>query len=206
MQKEMDQRLQNLTQDMKNTMNSRIAKTTHRAIQENIALNKELDAMLNICKQVDEKFSLYKERDRKMSLEKFVFESEAKSALKKVVRQNRLIEDLKKERYKLSHVYGEKKSMEIAALRNENLVEEYKIKIEKAEKDVFRLEQENDVVRKNKEQILKNIRETCAKAKEVKEILRRAKEYIEFALNVSRKNLATFTMWNFLGNFLDFYR
>lgn len=184
MKKEMEERLMELAQNFRDATNIRIADATHRAIRENIALNKELDTMLQVCRDLDSKSKQYKEKHRTLKLQAALYENEAKMALSKTLKQNQTIEKLAKEHFKMTLECGKLQRAEAKVQRIEQLTQEYKDKCHDVENKIKILEQHTELARKNEAQVMKELSANCQEIQRLGKILREARRCVEAALKV----------------------
>lgn len=195
MKKEMEERLMELAQNFRDATNIRIADATHRAIRENIALNKELDAMLQVCRDLDAKSKQYKERHRTLKLQASLYENEAKMALNKTLKQNRTIEKLAKEHFKMTLECGKLQRAEAKVCRIEQLSQEYKDKCENVENKVRILEQHTQQAKDNEARVMKELSTNCQEIERLSKILREARRCVAEALKIeagaSDENICT---------------
>ncbi|XP_033217102.1 cilia- and flagella-associated protein 157 [Belonocnema kinseyi] len=184
MQKEVEERLIELAQSFRDATTIRIADATHRAIQENISLNRELDAMFRTCRELDSKSKEYKERDRILRLQGSLYKTEAKMALRKVLKQNQIINKLSEDHVTMNQAYGKLQRAEELARRNESLMEKCRQNSEEMLRKIRILEQHIQKTKENEKEIME---EVCGNHKEIEnleEILKRARNCIEEALEL----------------------
>ncbi|XP_068991095.1 cilia- and flagella-associated protein 157 [Neodiprion pinetum] len=195
MKTEMEERLMELAQNFRDATNIRIADATHRAIRENIALNKELDAMLQVCKDLDWKTKECKEKNRTLKLQASLYENEAKMALNKTLKQNRTIEKLAKEHYKMTLECGKLQRTEAKVHRIEQLTQEYKDKCQYVEDKVKILEQHTQQAKNNEAQVMKELSANCDEINRLNKILYDARKCVTEALKIqaatSDENICT---------------
>lgn len=180
----MEERLMELAENFRDATNIRIADATHRAIRENIALNKELDAMLQVCRDLDVKTKQCKEKHRTLKLQASLYESEAKMALNKTLKQNRTIEKLAKEHHKMTLECGKLQRAEAKIRCIEQLTQEYKKKCENVEKKVRILEQHTQIAKYNEARVMKELSADCEEINRLNKILREARRSVAEALKV----------------------
>ncbi|XP_049785125.1 cilia- and flagella-associated protein 157 [Schistocerca cancellata] len=92
--KEMETRLLQLSNDFEDATQTRIAATTQRAIRENIALNNELDKMLETNKYLKIENEMLKEKNMDLKTKMKLYEAEKHQALTMCVEQQTRIETL----------------------------------------------------------------------------------------------------------------
>lgn len=178
MQKEMEDRLNDLAQSFREATNTRIADATHRAVRENIALNLELDAMYKVCRELDGKMKEYKEKERNLRLHASLFQSEAQMALNKLLEQNRFIDKLAEDHYNMSLQQGKICREEAFTAPKEQVIQAYRDQSVEAEKKARILEQNIQQTRKDTEVMLNEMRDNCREVKRLGDVLDAAKRYI----------------------------
>lgn len=189
MQIEMEERLIELAQNFQEATTIRIADGTHKAIKENISLNRELDIILRTCRNLDFQNKEYKDRDRLLRLEVSLYNSEAKMALRKVLKQNQIINKLADDHLTMNLVYGKVQRAEALVQRNETLMENCKINSNEMIKKIHILEQNIEKSKKNEEEIIEQVYKNHKEIENLEKILKRAKNCIKHALNVNLSKL-----------------
>ena len=184
MQREMEERLNELAQSFRDATTIRIADATHRAIQENISLNRELDAMFQTCRELDSRSKEYKERDRVLRLEASLYKAEAKMALGKVLKQNQVIDKLSEDQLKMNLAYGKIQRAQKLVRRNESLMEKCRQNSEEMLRKIRILEQHILKTKENEKEIMEEVCENHKEIENLDSILRRARKCIKEALHV----------------------
>lgn len=184
MQKEVEERLIELAQSFRDATTIRIADATHRAIQENISLNRELDAMFRTCRELDSKSKEYKERDRILRLQGSLYKTEAKMALRKVLKQKQIINKLSEDHVTMNQAYGKIQRAEELVRRNESLMENCRQNSEEMLRKIRILEQHIQKTKENEKEIMEEVCENHKEIENLEEILKRARNCIEEALEV----------------------
>lgn len=137
LKKEMEARLLQLSTEFQDATEVRIAATTHRVIRENIAINNELEVMLQSQHELLKNNDGLKSRDRNLRLKAELCEDETKQTLYKCKVQQTVIEKLTEEHDKL--------------LRSLN-------KYQSQERDINRLNHEVSVLQRDKDNAQYNSR------------------------------------------------
>ena len=180
----MEEHLNQLAQSFRDATNIRIADATHRAIQENISLNRELDAMFDTCRELDLKTKEYKERDRILRIEASLYKNEAKMALRKVMKQNQIIEKVSEEHLMMNAAYGKIQRAEELIRRNETIMQNCRKNTEEMLKKIRILEQHIQKTSKIEKEIMVEVCKNHKEIENLEEILRRARNCIKEALEV----------------------
>ncbi|KAI4503984.1 hypothetical protein M0802_000455 [Mischocyttarus mexicanus] len=187
MQKEMEERLNELAEKFREATNIRIADTTHRAVRENIALNQELDMMLEVSRELYSNTMDYKEAVKMLKLQADLFEEEKNITLNKTIKQKNLITNLAQDCNDMNNKYLRLKQFNDHLLNHAAVLEEYKERSNIADNKIRILEQHLQQTMENKTQILA---EVCSKQLEfdnLNQILQEAKECIMEALQLQGK-------------------
>lgn len=186
MQREMEERLNELAEKFREATNIRIADTTHRAVRENIALNQELDMMMEICRELHSSTMDYKEAVKMLKLQADLFEAEKNITLNKTIKQKRIITNLAQDCNDMTDEYVKLKRFNYYLLNHAKVLEEYKERSITAEKKVRILEQHLDETEKSKTQILAEIHSKQKEFDNLNQTLQEAKQCIMEALQVNK--------------------
>ncbi|XP_051160751.1 cilia- and flagella-associated protein 157-like [Leptopilina boulardi] len=184
MQIEMEERLIELAQNFQNATTIRIANETHKAIKENISLNRELDLIFRTCRELDFQNKEYKDRDRLLRFQISLSNSEAKMALKKVLKQNQIINKLSDDYLTMNIIYGRVQRAESLVQRNELLMDNCKRNSNEMMKKIFILEKHIEKSSENEKEIIDEVIKNHKEIEKLEKILRRAKNCIKNALEV----------------------
>nr|XP_049703547.1 cilia- and flagella-associated protein 157 [Helicoverpa armigera] len=119
LKKEMEARLLQLAQDFQDATELRVAASTHRVIRENIAINNELENILNSQVRLSAQNESFKEVMRKAQVSKELAEEERDKAINKSVVQLKVIDQLTKafESMKKEKALFERKTYNFEALQ-----------------------------------------------------------------------------------------
>ncbi|XP_047350692.1 basal body-orientation factor 1 isoform X1 [Vespa velutina] len=187
MQREMEERLNELAEKFREATNIRIADTTHRAVRENIALNQELDIMLEVCRELHSSTMDYKEAVKMLKLQADLFEAEKNITLNKTIKQKHIINNLAQDCNDMTDEYMKLKRFNYYLLNHTAILEEYKERSITAEKKVRILEQHLQQTKKSKTQILAEIYSKQQEFDNLNQILQEAKQCIMEALQLQEK-------------------
>lgn len=97
LKKEMKSKLLQLSQDIHNAVEIRIAASTHRVMRENIAINKELKKMLVIQEKLTTQNSILTEKEKEARLALKLSNDQKDKAIEKTIVQFKIIEKLTSE-------------------------------------------------------------------------------------------------------------
>ncbi|KAK0182756.1 hypothetical protein PV327_000857 [Microctonus hyperodae] len=134
MQKEMEERLNDLALKFQEATNVRIADATQRAIRENIALHLEFDDTLKMCEDLEKRMQACKEKEKNARLRASLCQKEAEIAHNKVLKQNGIIETLVEEHMFMSRVRSDNRRLEVCAESKAKTHEIYQDQYEKLRK------------------------------------------------------------------------
>ncbi|KAK9702596.1 hypothetical protein QE152_g29839 [Popillia japonica] len=141
LKKEMETRLLQLSTEFQDATNLRIAATTHRVIRENIAINNELDVILDTHHRLQTENEKLQERDKILRMETELHDAEKKKALAKAQVQYKLIEKLTKEHDICSKKLEQYKSMELEVIRHARMLKNANMIITNLNHNIRLLEQ-----------------------------------------------------------------
>ncbi|XP_072756142.1 cilia- and flagella-associated protein 157 [Anoplolepis gracilipes] len=184
MQKEMEERLRQLSQEFKEATNIRIADMMHNTVRRNIALNHELSSMLKVCEELETKSAECKENDRLLRLQCELFENEAKIALNDAVKQRDVMHKFARKHINTVLEYG-RVQRENARLNNyEHLMSEYRAICAESQQKVKLLEQRLQKTKRAREEVLMEVRNKCEEFNKLNETLNEAKRCVLEALQL----------------------
>ncbi|XP_008216163.1 golgin subfamily A member 6-like protein 22 [Nasonia vitripennis] len=184
MQNELEKRLTELAESFRAATNLRLADATQRAVRENVSLQQELNGLLNHCRELDARMQSHKESERGLRLQAALYEAEARLALNKVIKQNRLIERLAREQHRMSRAIGRARRAEEYAIRGEQALEQARLSCAEARDRARVLEQNVETSRGSRDDSMREARDNCREIEKLARILAEAKEAIRQALQV----------------------
>uniref|UniRef100_A0A1B6G5B9 Cilia- and flagella-associated protein 157 n=1 Tax=Cuerna arida TaxID=1464854 RepID=A0A1B6G5B9_9HEMI len=94
LKKDMENKLLQLSLDFQTTTDIRIATTTQRVIRENVAVNNEINVLMESWKSLHEENADLKKKERDLKIEAEIQREDNKILLKKNLIQNRIIEKI----------------------------------------------------------------------------------------------------------------
>ncbi|KAK5649648.1 hypothetical protein RI129_000677 [Pyrocoelia pectoralis] len=115
--RDMEARLVQLSSDFQNVTEIRIAATTNRVIRENIAINTELNTMLNTHQRLYDENKKLKENNTILKLEAELHNKEKKKAISKSSTQSKLITKITYEYENLKEKLNKYKNMEALSIK-----------------------------------------------------------------------------------------
>lgn len=176
--------MKELAQDLKKATNIRIADVTHNAIRRNIALNHELNSMLQICQDLEMENTECKDNDRMLRLQCELSDAGAKIALDNMIKQRHTMHELAQNYVDMVLEYG-RTQRENARFKNyQKLIDEYKEKCVATEEQVRMLEKRLEKTKRARETLLAEVRDKCKKYRRLSKILNEAKRCVLEALEV----------------------
>ncbi|KAK2587377.1 hypothetical protein KPH14_003094 [Odynerus spinipes] len=187
MQREMEERLNELAENFREATNIRIADTTHRAVRENIALNQELDMMLEICRELHANTVDYKEAVKMLKFQADLFEAETNITLNKTIEQKKIITNLTQDCHDMDDKYVKSMRFNQYLLNHVAILEDYKKRCAISEKKIRILEQHVQQVKESKAIILEKVHIKQQEFDNQNKILQEAKQCIMEALQIQEK-------------------
>jgi len=94
LKKDMENKLLQLSLDFQNTTDIRIATTTHRVIRENVAINNEINVLMESWKNLHEENASLKKKEKELKIETEIQREDNVTLLKKNTIQNKIIEKI----------------------------------------------------------------------------------------------------------------
>nr|XP_034190447.1 myosin heavy chain, non-muscle-like [Osmia lignaria] len=186
MQKEMNKRLQILSEELRKSTTLRMAEIMHRAIRENVALNRELDNMLKINKELESVSTERRKTEETLRLKSQLFEAESKITLKKVLKQRDVIHKIANDFQDLLIRYteAEKYNTRFAGLQKilDDIIEGTN---EKKDKQIQALKKDIAMAMNYRQHLLAEIQEKEKQVESLKGILNRVKSLLDEALQVT---------------------
>ncbi|XP_018332223.1 cilia- and flagella-associated protein 157 [Agrilus planipennis] len=180
--REMEERLRKLSTEFQNTTETRIAATTHRMIRENIAINNELDVMLETHQRLTDENLKHKQNSTKAKNAAELLEQEKRIVLAQSRVHRKTIERLTKEHEEMSATL--KKN-----ILNQKLFDETKQKLEI-------LNEENKLMHKNLLLMEQNLHASRCENNELKTEVQYAKS--KMVLSELTKSRAVLAIKDFL--------
>lgn len=198
LKKEMEARLLQLSTDFQDATEVRIASTTHRVIRENIAINNELNLLLETVHRLQEENEQLKSKNTTFRLEAELHNTEKKKTIRKAKVQKHLIEKMCVENDKMKLAVQEMK-------KRDSETDKLKLTIEDNKKEIDDLTLNLKIMEQNLHSCrcecltLKNDFEyyygesnrllyiLCAAVKSIKAALRVQHEQVDEAEEISRR-------------------
>ena len=205
LKKDMEERLLKLSTEFQDATNLRIAATTHRVIRENIAINNELNVILETYQRLQKENEELKEKDHLLRIEAQLHEAEKKKALRKSNVQDGLITRLTQEHSTMRNqltIYQNQQNEELAHVRE---IKTYKDLTSSLQYKVGILEQNLHACRCDRTRVQTELEYSKEEVKKLSRILCEAVVSIEEVLNVkmsSDTSLSVSKRENLLVNLL----
>ncbi|XP_011630565.1 structural maintenance of chromosomes protein 6 [Pogonomyrmex barbatus] len=184
MQKEIEERLQQLAQEFKEATDVRMADVMHNAIRRNIALNHELNSMLKICRDLEKKSTESKETDRLLRLQCELFEGEANIAQEDAIKYKRAMHELAQKYIDTILEFGRIQRENVRLGNYKQAMKEYNARCAASQEKTKILEQQLQETKKAREEILTDVRKKCEEFNKLNKILNEAKESVLEALEL----------------------
>lgn len=141
LKKEMETRLLQLSTEFQDATNLRIAATTHRVIRENIAINNELDVILETHHRLQIENEKLIAKDKVQRMETELHEAEKNKALSQSQVQRKIIERLTNEHKLLDQKLEKYKGMELEVIKHARRLKESEMTITNLKHKIRILEQ-----------------------------------------------------------------
>nr|XP_003707522.1 PREDICTED: cingulin [Megachile rotundata]XP_012150455.1 PREDICTED: cingulin [Megachile rotundata] len=187
MQKEMTERLHVLSEELRKSTTLQMAEIMHRVVQENVALNRELDNMLEINNELESVNIECKKAEETLRLKSQLFETESKMTLKTVLKQRDIIHKMANdfEELLLYYAQAEKYNKRYSELQKilDSIVERTK---EKEDKQIPALKKEILIALNDKQKLLEEVQEKEKQLKALKGIINRVKSLFDEASQITQ--------------------
>ncbi|KDR17225.1 cilia- and flagella-associated protein 157-like isoform X2 [Zootermopsis nevadensis] len=208
LKKEMEAKLLQLSIDFQDATRVRIAATTHRTVRENIAVNNELQKMLETQRNLRKENKIMKERDRKLSLEVKLCEEGRDIVLAKNMAQHKLINRLTMEYDDMARNIGELQNSAQHAVELERQTRDMTRLLDEAMKQITLLEENQQATEQEKNETLSKLLQSNMETFRLQNILHAAVKSVKEALKVqtqpsSDEALNLSHRENLLGNLLQ---
>lgn len=184
MQREMEERLKQLSREFKEATNVRIADMMHNTVRRNIALNHELNSMLKVCQDLETRSAECKEIDRTLRLQCELLEGEARIAQEDAMRHRRGMHEIAQKHVDTILEYGRIQRENVRLGNYEKVIGDYKARCVESEEKMKVLEQQLQETKKAREEVLKEVREKCEEFDKLNKVLNEAKRCVLEALQV----------------------
>jgi len=184
LKKEMDARLLKLSMDFQDATHVRIAATTHRTIRENIAINNELEKMLETQQNLRKENEMMKKRDRELKLEVQLREEERDIVLAKNMAQHELISHMSAEYDDMERNIEKLKNSAQLAVELQQEVEETRKLLDKAVKQITILEEKFQATEYEKNRSVSKLLESNVQTYNLQKILHATVQSVKEALEV----------------------
>lgn len=184
LKKDMEARLLQLSSDFHDATEVRIAATTHRVIRENIAVNNELDRLLESQHRLHNENCTIKKRDTTLKQQAELHETEKKKALAKVKLQLNIIKRLTRDYNFLNDQLAKYKNYELEVYKIKNEMRALTSTIQQLEYQKKILEQNVHHVRCDRASIQTDFLYVRDENERLNEILMEAVSFIKEALTV----------------------
>ncbi|GJQ74471.1 hypothetical protein Trydic_g21340 [Trypoxylus dichotomus] len=185
LKQEMETRLLQLSTEFQDATNLRIAATTHRVIRENIAINNELDVILETHHRLQNENENLRERDKILRMETDLHEMEKKKALAKSQVQYKLIEKLTNEHDILNKKLDKYKGLEMDVIKHSRLLKNANMTITDLNHKIRILEQNLHASRCDRNGIKTELNHQKEETDRLTDILVEAVMSIEATLNIT---------------------
>ncbi|PNF33856.1 hypothetical protein B7P43_G07682 [Cryptotermes secundus] len=180
----MEARLLQLSMDFQDATHIRIAATTHRAIRENIAVNNELEKMLETQRNLRKENEMMKERDRQLNLEVRLREEERDIVLAKNMVQNKLINRLSTEYDEMARNIGSMQNSAQRAVEVEQQVQETRQFLDRAVRQIAVLEEKLQATEYEKNESISKLLQSNIETYKLQKILHAAVKSVKEALEI----------------------
>uniref|UniRef100_A0A1B6M0D5 Cilia- and flagella-associated protein 157 n=1 Tax=Graphocephala atropunctata TaxID=36148 RepID=A0A1B6M0D5_9HEMI len=107
LKKDMENKLLQLSLDFQTTTDIRIATTTQRVIRENVAINNEINVLMEAWKNLHEENADLKKKERDLKIEAEIQREDNKILVRKNMVQNKIIEKISGMHMRLQHTFQE---------------------------------------------------------------------------------------------------
>ncbi|XP_015113027.1 cilia- and flagella-associated protein 157 [Diachasma alloeum] len=178
MQREMQERLNDLALSFQEATNLRMADATQRAIRENIALNSELDDTYKIRQELEGKMQICKETEQNTRLRASLLHEELQMALNKVFEQNKFIEKIAEDHLNAVLLRTEERRMEQCASSKDQLLQTITEKQLTADQDARKIERTILETGKQTKDILDDVQVNRIQIEQLTNILHSVKSII----------------------------